>query len=51
MFTILGAIPYMVLGLVLATAGVMWNVWQFWAILGCMAASDIISRIRGTIQR
>ena len=45
---ILGVIPYMLMGILLASMGYhAFNNWQVWAVLGIMLASDLISYIKG----
>lgn len=46
MFFILGIIPYAALGMIMASIGYNYTTWQFWAVLGCMIASDGISMIK-----
>lgn len=46
MFLILGAIPYFIMGLIMASIGYNYTTWQLWAILACMLASDGISTIK-----
>jgi hypothetical protein len=48
MMTIIGMIPYIIVGAILATMGYgfMDMKWQFFAILGCMGFSEIIGRIK-----
>lgn len=46
MFFILGIIPYATMGMIMASMGYNYTNWQFWAVLGCMLASDAISMIK-----
>lgn len=48
MLRILGVIPYVVVGVVLATVGMGIDKWQLWAVLACMLVSDGISWFRGS---
>ena len=48
MLTILGIIPYAVVGVVLATLGAGIDKWQLWAVLVCMLVSDGISWFKGS---
>lgn len=50
MLMILGVIPYIVMGLVLATLGVGIDKWQWWAVLACMLVSDGISWIKASTR-
>lgn len=48
MLTILGVIPFMVVGAVLATLGVnAFESWQFWVILVAMLVSEAIGYYKG----
>lgn len=51
MFLILGAIPYVIMGLVMASIGYNYTTWQLWAILACMLASDGISTIKALMNK
>ena len=48
MMTILGMIPYIIVGAILSSMGysITEMDWQFFAILGCMGFSEIIGRIK-----
>lgn len=50
MLTILGIVPYAVVGVVLATVGVGIDKWQLWAVLVCMLVSDGISWIKASTR-
>lgn len=39
MFLILGAVPYAIVGLVVASMGYNYTTWQFWVIIACMLAN------------
>lgn len=47
-WTVLGAVPYMVMGVVLGTQGITWKTWPFWVIMLCMTATDFISWFKAT---
>lgn len=47
MLTVLGIIPWAIVGVVLGTAGVGIGHWQFWAVLVSMLVSDVISWLKG----
>lgn len=44
--TILGCIPYAVMGAMMDIMGYGLSSYQFWTILGCMIFSDAISVVR-----
>lgn len=46
MLFILGVIPYVAMGMIMASLGYNYTTWQLWAILACMLASDAISTIK-----
>ena len=50
MLFILGVIPYMAMGMIMASLGYNYTTWQLWAILACMLASDGISTIKALIN-
>ena len=51
MFFILGIIPYMAMGMIMASMGYNYTTWQLWAVLGCMLASDAISTIKTLVNK
>lgn len=51
MFFILGIIPYMAMGMIMASLGYNYTTWQLWAILACMLASDGISTIKARFNQ
>jgi hypothetical protein len=51
MFFILGTIPYMAMGMIMASMGYNYTTWQLWAVLGCMLASDAISTIKTLVNK
>lgn len=51
MFLILGVIPYVIVGLVMASIGYDYTTWQLWAICACMIASDGITTIKTLINK
>lgn len=46
-FSLVSAVIYAVIGVVLATAGVTVDNWQFWVVLLCMFANGLCSYISG----
>ena len=51
MLFILGVIPYMAMGMIMASMGYNYTTWQLWAILACMLASDGISTIKAIFNK
>ena len=51
MFFILGIIPYVAMGIIMASIGYSYTTWQLWAVLGCMIASDGISILKTQVNR
>lgn len=45
-FTILGCLPYAVMGVVMANMGYNIDSWQFWVILSCMIFIDVINTLK-----
>lgn len=51
MFFILGIIPYVAMGMIMASIGYNYTNWQLWAILACMLTSDAITKIKTLINK
>ena len=47
MLFIMGLVPYVVVGVILASCGVGITHWQFYGIFACMVFSDVISWVKG----
>ena len=46
MLTLIGLIPYCVLGALLSSMGYSYDTWQFYAVLACVVVSDLITMIK-----
>lgn len=50
-FSIIGVIPYVAMGVIMASMGYNYTTWQLWAILACMLATDAITRIKVLVNK
>ena len=48
--TILGMVPYAVMGVMMSTMGYGLGSYQFWVILGCMTFSDMTRVIKALLD-
>jgi hypothetical protein len=46
MLTILGFIPYVIVGILLSSMGYTFMNWQTYAVVGCMGISDLITFLK-----
>jgi hypothetical protein len=47
---IIGLIPYVIMGQVIASLDIEMGQWQWWTIWGCLIVSDIISHIKAKLE-
>ena len=47
---IIGVVPYIVMGRVIASLDIEMSQWQWWTIWGCLVTSDAISYIKAKLE-